>query len=88
MKPFNPDAESCPECHSDWRASLIPPESRHLYAGTSPYFSRLIGVEDGTYDGVSRWRCPDCKHQWDRWSGLPYELTPKARKALKIKKPA
>jgi hypothetical protein len=35
-----------------------------------PYrFSRLIGVELlGGYDGVSRWRCPDCSAEWDRFS--------------------
>lgn len=34
-----------------------------------PYkFSRLIGVEiRGKYDGVWKWQCPDCKHEWPRF---------------------
>lgn len=38
-----------------------------------PYkFSRLIGVElpydhPDHYDGVSFWRCPDCRHEWPRF---------------------
>jgi hypothetical protein len=33
-------------------------------------FSRLIGVEvRGGYDGVSKWRCPECSAEWDRFSG-------------------
>jgi len=31
-----------------------------------PYtFSRLIGItEQGGEDRVSKWRCPDCAHEW------------------------
>lgn len=38
-----------------------------------PYkFSRLVGVEHTYdhpehYDGVSEWRCPDCKYSWYRF---------------------
>lgn len=32
------------------------------------YFSRLIGIEDATYDGVSWWQCPDCSARWNRWT--------------------
>lgn len=70
----NPNTTTCPACHSDWRGPLIPPEQRHLYEGTQPHFSRLIGVElpydhPEHYDGVSRWCCPDCGQQWNRWTG-------------------
>ncbi len=36
-----------------------------------PYkWSRLIGIEiQGHYDGISRWMCPDCKTEWDRFTG-------------------
>jgi len=35
-------------------------------------FSRLIGIEYAyghpkRYDGVSKWRCPDCFAEWDRF---------------------
>ena len=35
-----------------------------------PYrFSRIIGVEmPEFYDGVAKWRCPDCSAEWDRFS--------------------
>jgi rubredoxin len=38
-------------------------------------FSRLIGVElpyshPNHYDGVSFWRCPDCKVQWSRFGNV------------------
>lgn len=35
-----------------------------------PYrFSRIIGVEiRGYYDGVAKWRCPDCGAEWNRFS--------------------
>lgn len=36
-----------------------------------PYrWGREIGIEiQGEYDGISRWMCPDCKTQYDRWTG-------------------
>jgi hypothetical protein len=36
-----------------------------------PYsWSRLIGVQVwGGYDGISFWQCPDCKTEWDRFTG-------------------
>lgn len=38
---------------------------------SAPYkFSRLIGIEiQGCYDGISRWQCPDCKTEWNRFTG-------------------
>ena len=71
---FNDELEECPLCKSSWRGALIPPKDRHLFAGTKPHFSRLIGVElpyshPKHYDGVSFWQCPDCDGLWDRWTG-------------------
>lgn len=66
---FNPDRLDCPICKADWRGPLIPPKDRHLFAGNSPWFSRLIGIELPGYDGVSRWQCPDCSAEWNRWTG-------------------
>jgi rubredoxin len=31
------------------------------------FFSRVVGLEDHSYDGVSKWECPDCKHTWNRF---------------------
>ena len=34
-----------------------------------PYrWSRLIGIETESYDGVSFWRCPECAAQWSNFS--------------------
>jgi len=33
------------------------------------FYSKLIGIEDGTYDGVSWWLCPVCDTTWNRWTG-------------------
>lgn len=66
---FNEDLLDCPLCKSNWRGAKIPDKYLHLYAGTSGYFSRLIGVETPEYDGVSYWQCPDCDGLWNRWTG-------------------
>lgn len=49
----------CPVCHAN------------LKDGSG---SRLIGVEYAygspeRYDGVSEWRCPDCRSRFGRWTG-------------------
>lgn len=59
----------------DLRGPRIPEE--YLRAGyygewdgeTPRFYSRLIGIELPTYDGVSQWLCPDCGVRWDRWTG-------------------
>lgn len=37
---------------------------------SAPYiWGRQIGIEyQGSYDGILRWQCPDCKGTWDRFS--------------------
>lgn len=49
-------------------------EEIEKYVKTSyspPYrWGREIGIEiQGGYDGISRWMCPDCKTQFDRFTG-------------------
>ena len=63
------DLSYCPECGSSWDNGPIPESMREFYS--PPYrWSRLIGVEiQGQFDGVSLWQCPDCKTQWDRFTG-------------------
>lgn len=72
---FDPESDNCPKCQASWVGPTIPPEQRHLFAGTKPHSSRLIGVElpyshPDRYDGVSFWQCPDCGQQWNRWTGV------------------
>lgn len=96
MPSFSPELSeclNCPECQGDWQGDPIPEPSRRAgyYGppeGASTHFSRLVGVEiRGVYDGVSRWECPDCHAQWNRWSAelvrpgtppVPEESTPSA----------
>lgn len=68
--------DECPHCHGDLRAGEIPVEylEKGYYGPWSPgdpprYYSKLIGIEDGTYDGVSWWHCPLCGATWSRWTG-------------------
>jgi len=60
--------EICPHCNADLHGDKIPEEDRESFGGKE-YFSRLIGIEDATYDGISYWCCPDCKVVWDRFTG-------------------
>ncbi len=60
--------ETCPHCNADLRDGKIPEEHKESY-GDKEYFSRLIGLEDDSYDGVSYWCCPECWTVWNRWSG-------------------
>jgi predicted Zn-ribbon and HTH transcriptional regulator len=71
MTTFNPKLEKCPdcpECNASWIGTPIPEKSRDFFGGKS-HFSRLCGIETDEYDGVSRWQCPDCSAEWNRWTG-------------------
>ena len=65
---------NCPSCRVSWCGGDIPKKSREHYA--PPYkWSRVIGVEDPMkYDGISYYKCPDCKAMFDRWTGELVEL--------------
>jgi hypothetical protein len=43
---------------------------QYLHTKDNPkYFKKLIGVEiQGEYDGISRWMCPECKSEWNRFT--------------------
>lgn len=65
---INPDTRYCPSCGADWQGHKIPVEVRSMYGIGVTHYSRLVGIEiEGGYDGVSLWRCPDCKKEWDRF---------------------
>jgi hypothetical protein len=51
-------------------AELIKIAGNYGWTPESPKnFSRLIGIEErGVYDGVCKWRCPDCNAEWNRFS--------------------
>lgn len=52
----------CPKCAADLQGDPIAPEIQHLFGAT--HGSRVIGISDG--DSVGYWRCPDCRHEWER----------------------
>jgi rubredoxin len=57
----------CPVCSASWDGGDIPEHIREHYS--PPYkWSRLIGIETTSYDGVSYWECPDCHSIWNRFS--------------------
>jgi hypothetical protein len=52
---------SCPKCEADLDGGEIPEKDRQFYS--PPYrFGRVIAVIED--DRFSRWKCPDCQHQW------------------------
>lgn len=58
----------CEGCGADLRYEYTDSQ------GTTKTYSRAIGVQYSYdspehYDGVSEWRCPDCKLRIGRWSG-------------------
>lgn len=68
-----PELDNCPACNSSWVGEPIPEASRQNYGGKT-HFRRVIGIEfpcdhPEHYDGVSVWACPDCKAQWNRFTG-------------------
>lgn len=52
------------------RDEVLEIAAEYGYTAENPqYFSNLIGIEiQGEYDGVSRWRCPECNSEWCRWT--------------------
>jgi len=60
--------DNCPKCGVSLIGDPIPEDIVEHYAGT--HWRREIGIEvRGVYDGVLFWRCPDCEHEWDRFTG-------------------
>lgn len=66
----------CPVCGVSWLDGEIPEKSRHLYGGT--HFKREIGIYDMDRDITVRWKCPDCKTEFDRFTmnELPDRVMP------------
>lgn len=59
----------------EWCQAMSDEELREYlqkhYGNENARFSRLIGIEvRGLYDGVCKWRCPDCNAEWER-AGIP-----------------
>lgn len=74
MNPIDFEQGNCPACGVSWQGNEIPKESQELFGGD--HFSRVIGVEYSIdvpqiyrYDGISEYRCPDCKARFSRWTG-------------------
>ena len=52
-----------------WTDEQVEESMKECYS--PPYvWKREIGIEIlGQYDGISRYLCPDCNTQFDRWTG-------------------
>lgn len=57
--------DACPACGASWIGDPIPETRRHYY-GSATHFRRLIAIYDSEKDCTVRWRCPDCKEEWER----------------------
>jgi hypothetical protein len=65
--------DNCPDCRTSLKGAEIPTQDREFYSGT--HFNRVIGIEDPEiYDGVDKWRCPDCGYEW---SAFPFSMEKK-----------
>lgn len=61
--------DNCPKCNVTLIGDPIPEKDREFF-GNSTHFRREIGMEyPEFYDGTVEWRCPDCKHLWNAFSG-------------------
>jgi|14_taG_2_1085336.scaffolds.fasta_scaffold91800_3 hypothetical protein len=56
----------CPGCGVDLRGEPIPKEARPYYPEDASHYERTIGVY--MYDVTLFWMCPDCGHEWHRFS--------------------
>lgn len=64
----------CPACKASMQGDPIPQEwiDKGYYHKDTTHYSRVIGIEDPKiYDGISWWKCPDCKHVWKRFPWSP-----------------
>ncbi len=52
---WDPDPDSCPSCGENMNDEK-----------TGPPFSRRMGIYDRGQDRTVAWRCPFCKHEWER----------------------
>lgn len=56
--------ENCPHCNTNLQGELIPIEQQESYGAT--HFTRKIGIYDRWSDRTVKWKCPDCRGEWDR----------------------
>jgi len=76
----------CPNCNLDFKGEDILECMKRLYPETAEryakmygytkenpkYFEKAIGIEHPKlYDGVSVYKCPDCKFKWKRFDWVP-----------------
>jgi len=71
------EIEHCPACNASFDGGLIREtegfdeiKALEYYGSKDARWCRKIGIEiPEVYDGIIRWRCPDCKHEWGRFPG-------------------
>ena len=69
------EPEHCPACNTSLDGGLVADTEGFdeevaltYYGSKDARWSRKIGIEiPELYDGIFRWRCPDCAHEWNRF---------------------
>lgn len=64
---LTPEHDNCPKCKVSLVGVPIPEEDR-AYFGKATHFKREIGIEYPCYDGILTYSCPDCGHEWPRFT--------------------
>jgi len=55
------------------------------YGSPEQRFSKIIGIEiRGVYDGVCKYRCPECATEWPR-AGIPHAATSRRDRFIVVK---
>ncbi len=62
-----PELDSCPACKCTWIGAPVPEESKEHY-GTATHFKLVIGIYDLDQDMTTRWKCPECNSEFDRFT--------------------
>lgn len=57
--------DECPKCKADLTGVPIPEEHKQ-YFGDATHFSRRISIYDLKRDRTTKYKCPDCGHEWSR----------------------
>lgn len=72
------EPKTCPKCGADFSIDPTSEEVRKLY-GDRPPASRLIVIYDPYEDFGTRYRCPDCRYEWE-WLMIPESVRKPSRK--------
>lgn len=63
-----PEPTTCPKCKADLIGESLLSAALGYKMGykMGARMNRAISIYDHNLDRTVAWRCPDCKHQWER----------------------